>query len=439
MMACADENHRRGIRRQGLAKLKWPRLGERGGAAILVILLLGSGAVLGMGALVVDVGDLYVERELLQTGADAAGMAVASACTQGGCVGTAAVAAQLDRARTYANRSRNAHPGVYAEVTELCGSWDSLPACSTPTNPGGLGRCIGTPAAGTTYLEVRVRTQNAANTSVLPPTFGTALVGGQYRGTAVGACSRYSASATQVVPALWATSTSPFALKLNGANTTVNGLVHSNADVVINGNGDMVSPRVEYVTTYTNGANGASVPAPVRVTASTLAGTVNVADYRPGGVRALAAGANYTAIPASSCPGGASGTWTVQANKVPSGVVYVPCGVKITTAGTVNATIVAEGPIGLFSTGITVNPASPGSVALVSNSNSTTAIDISGGSNDIVNGGIQALLGGVVLETGSDFYKCGVVGSTILVNSNGGTISAGNGCYGSAMGTRLSG
>jgi hypothetical protein len=287
-----------------LVRFTWlPYHRDRGSAAILVVLLLGSGALLGMGALVVDVGDLYVERELLQTGADAAGMAVARACAQGGCASTTAVAAQLDRARSYANRSRNAHTDVYAEVTELCGSWDAIPACTTPANAGGLSRCIGTPAPGTTYLEVRVRTQNAANTSVLPPTFGAALVGGQYKGAAVSACSRFSATATQAVPALWATSTSPVALKLNGANTAVNGLVHSNADVVINGNGDVVSPRVEYVTTYTNGANGSSVPNPVRVSAGTPAGTVNVADYRPGGARAVAAGANYTAIPATSCPG----------------------------------------------------------------------------------------------------------------------------------------
>jgi hypothetical protein len=121
------------------------------------------------------------------------------------------------------------------------------------------------------------------------------------------------------------------------------------------------------------------------------------------------------------------------------GVVYVPCGVKINSAGTVNATIVAEGPVGLFATGITVNPAVPGTVALVSNANSSTAIDISGGSNVRVNGGIQALLGGVVLETGNDFYKCGVIGSTILVNSNGGTISADSSCYGTVVTTRLSG
>src|SRR5690242_20927363 len=130
---------------------------ERGAVATLTVLLLASGALLGIGALVVDVGDIYVEREQLQTAADAAGRAVASACATGGCVGAAAVQRQRDRAADYARRTRNVNTDEYTEVTDVCGNWDSLPACATPASPGGLGTCIGVPAATDTYLEVRVR------------------------------------------------------------------------------------------------------------------------------------------------------------------------------------------------------------------------------------------------------------------------------------------
>ena len=46
----------------------------------MVAILLAGGVLLGFLALVVDVGQLYVEREELQTGADAAVLAVAKAC-----------------------------------------------------------------------------------------------------------------------------------------------------------------------------------------------------------------------------------------------------------------------------------------------------------------------------------------------------------------------
>jgi hypothetical protein len=51
-----------------MARFGWQR--ERGAAAVVIVLLLGSGTLLGVGALVVDVGRIYVEREQLQSDAD---------------------------------------------------------------------------------------------------------------------------------------------------------------------------------------------------------------------------------------------------------------------------------------------------------------------------------------------------------------------------------
>jgi len=48
------------------------RQDERGVIGVLVAVLIGGGVLTGMGALVVDLGQLYQERAELQNGADAA-------------------------------------------------------------------------------------------------------------------------------------------------------------------------------------------------------------------------------------------------------------------------------------------------------------------------------------------------------------------------------
>jgi Flp pilus assembly protein TadG len=75
--------------------------------AIMIVVLLG------MGAIVVDFGQLYVERRELQNGADAAALAVAQDCAGGDCRDETATA------RTYAND--NARDGK-AGIGDVCGS-----------------------------------------------------------------------------------------------------------------------------------------------------------------------------------------------------------------------------------------------------------------------------------------------------------------------------
>ena len=70
------------LRRLILARL---RRDERGVVAAIVAILLGTGVLLGMGALVIDVGQIYQERAELQNGADAAALAVAKSCALGAC------------------------------------------------------------------------------------------------------------------------------------------------------------------------------------------------------------------------------------------------------------------------------------------------------------------------------------------------------------------
>ena len=83
--------------------------------AVLVVVAVMMVALLGMGALVIDVGQLYVERRELQNGADAAALAVAQDCADGDCD-------EMPIAQTYAND--NAKDGK-AGVDEVCGSVSS--------------------------------------------------------------------------------------------------------------------------------------------------------------------------------------------------------------------------------------------------------------------------------------------------------------------------
>lgn len=158
---------------------------DRGAVATIVAILLAGGVLLGMGALVLDVGKLYVEREELQSGADAAVMAVAKECAQStvGCV----VSLLDGTAQYYANE--NAKDGA-SRVSVICGRLadSGLPAC--PDQPDNLTRCVNDPPDGE-YIEVRTTTELSDGSTLLPPILAQTLLGNEgYEGSTVGACAR---------------------------------------------------------------------------------------------------------------------------------------------------------------------------------------------------------------------------------------------------------
>jgi Flp pilus assembly protein TadG len=97
------------------------RRDDRGATIVWVAAMMV--ALLGMGALVIDVGASYAERRQLQNGADAAVLAVAQDCAGGDCLD------ETTTANTYADS--NAEDDA-ANVDEVCGSGPGLPACATP-------------------------------------------------------------------------------------------------------------------------------------------------------------------------------------------------------------------------------------------------------------------------------------------------------------------
>ena len=153
---------------------------ERGVVGVLVGLLIGT-VLVGLGALVIDVGQLYRERSQLQNGADAAAIAVAKSCVVSTCTASSA----LTTAVAYAGA--NAQGGV-AGVPQVCGS-GSLGTC--PTSSGAMTDCPAAPAAGTNYVDVHTATATAGGGTVVTPVFAKALLGNQnYTGTQVLACSQ---------------------------------------------------------------------------------------------------------------------------------------------------------------------------------------------------------------------------------------------------------
>ncbi len=149
------------------------RSDERGVVAVIVALLLGYGVLLGMGALVIDVGQIYQERGELQNGADAAALAVAKSCALGSC--TPSVASQL------ADGNASSLTGGTEGVTLVCGS-GSLGGC--PSATGSLVSCPPAPPAGTNFVDVYTDTQTAGGSTLLPPAFAKTLLGNSgYQGT----------------------------------------------------------------------------------------------------------------------------------------------------------------------------------------------------------------------------------------------------------------
>jgi hypothetical protein len=153
---------------------------DRGVVGVLVGLLIGV-VLLGLGALVIDVGQLYHERSQLQNGADAAALAVAKSCVLGTCTSGGA----MSTAQAYADA--NAKDGL-AGVPLVCGS-GALGACAT--SAGAMTDCPVPPAPGTNYVDVHTATATSGGGTLVAPVFAKALLGNEnYTGTQVLACSQ---------------------------------------------------------------------------------------------------------------------------------------------------------------------------------------------------------------------------------------------------------
>lgn len=164
---------------------------DRGAVALIVAILFGGGVLLGMGAMVIDVGGMYAERAQLQNGADAGALAVASGCAEnlGAC--TNAVLALNSSCSTAASASTgiascNANDNT-TKIDAVCGNAAGLNTCPSPAPSS----CPSSTPSGN-YVQVQTSTLNPDGTTVLPPTFGKAVLGSSWPGEHVQACAQAS-------------------------------------------------------------------------------------------------------------------------------------------------------------------------------------------------------------------------------------------------------
>ena len=117
------------------------------GATLLIVAIL-TVVILGMTALVVDLGALHQERRELQNGADAAALAVARDCIDGDCKTGAAAAA------TYANANAGDNSST---VDQVCGM--------NKKNLGSIAGCAGVtaPTGANGYTRAKLSTRDARN------------------------------------------------------------------------------------------------------------------------------------------------------------------------------------------------------------------------------------------------------------------------------------
>jgi hypothetical protein len=140
---------------------------DQGVVAVMVAVLMA--AVIGVLAIVADVGILYAERRQLQNGADAAVLAVALDCpTSTGCGSSSS----MPMADSYAAANASVNTRT-ADAYEVCGSGSKLTPCS-PASPEGPWDCRAVPSSGplssAPYVQVRTETENAGS-NLLPRAF----------------------------------------------------------------------------------------------------------------------------------------------------------------------------------------------------------------------------------------------------------------------------
>lgn len=174
---------------------------ERDRGATLALIAIMLTVLLGCGAIVIDLGFLYVERRQLQNGADAAALAVAQDCAAGNCLD------EWGTARTAA--SANATSDDVSAVDVVCGGGPTaaqvgLATCVGPTPPG-ITNALG-------WVKVTTSTLTSTGSTKIPFLLGVFI----------GANGGKTVHATAI--AAWGTASGGLALPFVMAECAFNGL-----------------------------------------------------------------------------------------------------------------------------------------------------------------------------------------------------------------------
>ena len=157
---------------------------DRGATTVVVVILL-SVFLLGLGAIAVDAGSWYAEKAQVQNGADAGALAVAQSCAEGRC--------DISLAGPQASANSNGANDTSAKVVKVCGN---SPGADSPLSPCAFDsvETVVCPALSNddgAYVYVHTVTLNTkTGTTLVPPLMGKLLLKGSYDGKSVHACAR---------------------------------------------------------------------------------------------------------------------------------------------------------------------------------------------------------------------------------------------------------
>ena len=170
-------------RRSGPRMPAHPERGDDGAVVVLVAILLAVGMISGLLVLVADVGQLYVERRVVQNGADAAALAVAQRSAD---LPAGAIPVVEAQALSRGMAGANAQDAV-TRVQSVCGT-DGLGTCSALSTA--WTDCQSVPADVRHFVRVRTSTELPGGQTFLTPIFAGALADDAEPGLSAGACAQ---------------------------------------------------------------------------------------------------------------------------------------------------------------------------------------------------------------------------------------------------------
>ena len=223
---------------------------------------------------------------------------------------------------------------------------------------------------------------------------------------------------------LWADSTHRSdGITWSASKSEATGLVHSNDDLRISGSKNELLGGTEYVTGLrVSGHNNVIEPAPVRTAASTAPIEFDIADYRPGGAAAQAAGNDYFDHSAECDARSKCWGWPrvihLRADELAPGLHYVRGDVIISGAlPDQPITIVADGKIAVVGSDADLGPAYVDGLLLYSNSSSQHTLRIAGTSADL-DGFVYAPRGTATITGARHDLRCAVVAERISIKGS---------------------
>jgi hypothetical protein len=134
-----------------------------------------------MAAFAVDIGRMHAERRQVQSGADAATLALAHDCAAGGVCDTSTTGVSRTMANSNAKDSQT-------QVTLVCGGGPGLVACPPQTGVA-LAQCPPVPSGTSSWIRVTTATAEVGGSTILPSIFAQTMTGGS-TGKTVHACAQ---------------------------------------------------------------------------------------------------------------------------------------------------------------------------------------------------------------------------------------------------------